>query len=285
MTSEDESFDLEARLTAYADSKDERTRRAFKDIPPYLRDVLVRVNTDYVPSPTNYINLGRRLLQDETHEVFFIVLNYDTLLERALVRYDRSLAISSMDDYVVPTRQARVIKVHGSTNWAIPIPGTGRGENQAKSWMSALDEFEPTAAAGDEILLDEQTETSLGWRDPNSRRILYPRLTAPLRGKTFSCPDGHTARLEEFLSECHKFLIIGTSGLDDDLLKLMGETTSGTGYLVSYVDKDDKTLRVRGRFERKVPSFLSSGPHSELFGGGFTSYLDTQALEAFLARD
>lgn len=285
---QDDSFDLEARLTAYANSRDERTRRAFKDIPPYLRDVLVRVNTDYVPSPTNYINLVRRLLQDETHEVFFIVLNYDTLLEQALVRYDRSLAISSMDDYVVRTRQARVIKVHGSTNWAIPIPGTGVGEDQRLTFMLALDEFEPTLVAGDQIQLDEQTERSIGWRDPNSRRYLYPRLTAPLRGKTFSCPDGHTTRLVEFLSECHKFLIIGTSGLDEDLLELMGESTSGTSYFVSYVNKGDEPERVRGRFEEKVRSFRNTRPkysESELFAGGFTSYLDTEALEAFLARD
>ena len=286
--SQDESFDLEARLTAYATSGDERTRRAFKDIPPYLRDVLVSVNTKYVPSPTNYINLVRRLLHDGTHEVFFIVLNYDTLLERALARYDRSLAISSMDDYVVRTRQARVIKVHGSTNWAIPIPGTGRGEDQRRSWMDALDEFEPAMAAGDQIVLDEQTEASLGWRHPNSGRYLYPRLTAPLRGKTFSCPDGHTKRLQEFLAECHKFLIIGTSGLDDDLLELMGESTSGNGYVVSYVDKGDQPAKVRERFEGKVPSFRATGPkspQSKLFAGGSTSYLDTEALEAFLAAD
>lgn len=54
------AFDLEQRLTEYAESHDLRTQRAFKQIPPYLRDVLVAASYQYVPSPTNYLNLVRR---------------------------------------------------------------------------------------------------------------------------------------------------------------------------------------------------------------------------------
>lgn len=36
---QEEPFDLEARLRDHAESSDVRTRRAFRDIPPYLRDV------------------------------------------------------------------------------------------------------------------------------------------------------------------------------------------------------------------------------------------------------
>ena len=285
---QDTAFDLEARLTDYATSADSRTRRHFKDIPPYLRDALVQVNTAYVPSPSNYINLVRRLMQDETHEVFFIVLNYDTLLETALERYDRKLVMTSLDDYVTPSRQGRLIKVHGSTNWAVPIPGTGRGEDQSISWVLALDDFEPTMAAHDQIIMDERVDTSHGWRHAASGRFLYPRLTAPLRGKTFSCPDDHTARLREFPSSCHKFLIIGSSGLDDDLLQLLGEATSGTGYVVHYVNQGDATKQVCQRFEAVVRAFRHRGPKSpqpKLFAGGFTAYLDDGDLEAFLAAD
>jgi hypothetical protein len=172
-----EPFDLEAKLSEYAESPDHRTRSAFKAIPPYLRDVLVACVKDYVPSPTNYLNMVRRLLQDQSHEIMFAVLNYDVLLEDALRIYDRALRINDMDGYVDSSRQARVIKVHGSTNWAIPIPGTG-------SWFDALDNFDPTTANTDSIILQNKDGRTYNWGE--GRGHFYPYLTAPIRGKVFS---------------------------------------------------------------------------------------------------
>ncbi|MEX0786181.1 MAG: hypothetical protein WD939_06050 [Dehalococcoidia bacterium] len=284
---DDSAFDLEARLTQYATSSDERTRRHFKDVPPYLRDVLMHASNEYVPSPTNYINLVRRLLQDGTHEITFVVLNYDTLLERALSRYDRSLTFRNLDEYVTPGRQARVIKIHGSTNWAVSIPGTGRGENQNIGWERALDQFEPSSAPSDQTLVDERDDTSHGWRHPDNGRFLYPRLTAPLREKTFSCPEEHTWYLADFLSACHKFMIIGTSGLDDDLLDVMEEAVTAP-CMVQYVNLDEGVVHANQRFESKIRAFRERGPTApepQQFRGGLTNYLDTDALERLINAD
>jgi hypothetical protein len=72
---------------------------------------------------------------------------------------------------------------------------------------------------------------------------LYPLLTAPLAGKghaDFVCPREHIQAAQEFLQTCRKFLIIGTSGLDDDLLNFLNTSvTSQSRPYLHIVARDD----------------------------------------------
>jgi len=220
-------FDLEAKLSEYASSKDQRTRDAFKQVPPYLRDIVNAVVGGYIPSPSSYINLVRRLLTDGTHEIMFVVLNYDVFLEDALNRYDTGFSFNDIPEYLQEGRQAKVVKIHGSANWAIPMPDTG-------GWHKSVRDFDPSLVSDAVVtVIHDRTET-VNWRMPN-RALAYPHLTAPLREKSFCCPEAHTQALRGFLAGCHKFLIVGTSGLDEDLLGVMAECCSDTGHLVHYV--------------------------------------------------
>lgn len=283
---DDRPFDLEERLGEYSSSNDFRTRRHFKDIPPYLRDLLMTVSNEYVPSPTNYINLARRLLQDGTHDICFITLNYDTLLERALRIYDPQLAIDKLDQYIAPERQAWVVKIHGSTDWAIPIPGTAASEGSANPEV-ALESFDPSSADVNSTIMDQRPEPSRRWRDPQTGSFFYPKLTAPLRDKVFTCPTQHTHHLGRFLQGCHKFLVIGSSGLDEDLLDFIQDNSSKEDTVVQYVNNELRaTLDIRERFEARISRFRSARPRSiqpKLAANGFTRYLDTRDLEEFLA--
>lgn len=83
-----DAFDLEAYLTRYAESANPETRRHFREVPAYLRDVLMRCADGYVRTPANYNRLVSRLLEPMTHQILFLILNYDVLLERALSTYD-----------------------------------------------------------------------------------------------------------------------------------------------------------------------------------------------------
>lgn len=284
-------FNLEERLTEYANNSDRRTRRAFKDIPPYLRDIVTAVSAAYVPSPSSYIVLAQRLLRDETHEIMFVSLNYDTLLEKALVKYDSGLVFESTDDYIAAGRQAHLVKIHGSCNWGVPIPRTGGQDDPRVGWPIALEEFEPTGQSPKLIVVNDAGSPSHDWRGPDGR-ILYPRLTAPLLDKTLCCPEEHTEALQNFMADCHKFLIIGTSWLDRDLLDCMAETCAGRGHVVYYVNSDvnseGATEQTKQRFEEAIRAFVLSGPQTPLprtSVQGFTVFLDTPELEAFLAAD
>lgn len=188
------AFDLEERLSQYASSTDTPTGRHFKDIPPYLRDLLISVTNGYVPSPTNYLNLVRRLLHGGSHEICFVSLNYDTLLEKALQAYDGDLKIRILDDYVAEDRRAWVVKIHGSTNWAVEVPLTAATDG-GRRLEDVLQHWDPSDFDADAITLDNRNDDSRRWRDLKSGAHLYPALTAPLRDKSFTCPRVHTERL------------------------------------------------------------------------------------------
>lgn len=280
-------FDLEERLSQYASSEDALTRRHFRDIPPYLRDLLMRVTDEYVPSPTNYLNLARRLLQTGSHRICFLTLNYDTLLEKALQDYDGSLKVRGLGDYVAEDRRAWVVKIHGSTNWAIRVPDTSTEEG-GHNIDEILGHWDPRDDKGP-ITLDNRHDESTRWRDEKSGARYYPALSAPLREKTFTCPASHTESLVEFLQGCHKFLIIGASGLDEDLLRFLAKNVPKRETLVQYVNYDlEATLAVRERFEERIPELRGWRRRSAQPGlahKGFTAYLDGRDLERLIEAE
>ncbi|MEX2247241.1 MAG: hypothetical protein WEC75_11190 [Dehalococcoidia bacterium] len=272
---------METHLTNYAESANPETQRHFKDIPAYLRDVLLWCSYSYVPSPANYLWLVRRLLEPMTHEVLFIVLNYDTLLEDALSLYSPGFAIASMDDYVAMD-PVKVVKVHGSTSWVVPIAGTARSPN----WRDAVAAFDPLDPAHDRrVMLDTRREQSYLIRNIGTGDFMYPWLTAPTRGKTFRCPDTHREVARRFLRDCRKFLVVGTSGLDDDLLTELRDVTAGSEfpYLIHYVDPSSA---VEDRFSSAIPAFCHRSPatpRSNRLRVGLNRYLAMPDLENLLA--
>ncbi len=121
----------------------------------------------------------------------------------------------------------------------------------------------------------------------NERYKAYPWLTAPVRGKTFRCPDDHRAAMRAFVADCHKYLIIGTSGLDDDLLNEIASVIDGSKkHLVHYVDMNGTPARER--FEKAVPVFVEGANGGSLVRTsdyGFSMFLNTNEIEDFLAAD
>ena len=108
-------FNVERTLREYADHKDERVRGHFKQVPPYLRHLILRVVHTYTGghNPGTHLRLVLHLLS-RGFEVAFVDLNYDPYIEMALASFDRALTIQAIGDYVAPGRQAMVCKVHGS---------------------------------------------------------------------------------------------------------------------------------------------------------------------------
>ncbi|MBI4200173.1 MAG: SIR2 family protein [Chloroflexi bacterium] len=274
-----QNFDLESELRELAQDRDDRLRQHFKHVPPYLRDLLWRSSYSYVPTPGTYTQLVRRLLAE--HHVLFLTLNYDSLLEQALASFDPKFDFSNIESYVREDRQAKVVKLHGSINWFKLIGGSDQ------SWedlVRSQDVFQKTPDGN--IYIYDTPGPLMSVLITGNRP--YPILTAPLAGKGMAdmvCPSTHIQAARDFLKDCRKFLMIGTSGLDRDLLGLLDECLQPwvhpTIQLVGGPDGEEALQR----FERGVKAFRRRRitPPGFLLTNKFRQYVDSGELERFAA--
>ena len=272
-------FDLEGELRKLAEHQDGRIRQQFKHVPPYLRDLLWRANYQYTPLAGTYLQLVHTLLADSPHHVLFLVLNYDTLLSQTLQLFDSTFVFDSVSTYVRPDRQAKIVKLHGSINWFKLIGGSHR---PWEALVRSQDVFKRTP--DDAIHIHDTEGPLMSVLITNNRP--YPILTAPLAGKGMAdivCPSKHIQAAKTFLKDCRKFLIIGTSGRDQDLLSLLDEAVPPSSHpsiqLVGEADAED-ALR---KFETGVGAFRGRRitPPDFLFTDRFRSYIDSGQLATF----
>lgn len=269
---------LEAALTHYAHHSNQELKEHYKHVPPYLRDLLWASSTGYVRDPNCYIHLARELLLETPNHVLFLVLNYDTLLEQALKRVRPTLTYDALDSYVESGRGAQVVKLHGSVNWFAIIP------DFAGNWLSAVSSFDLEDLRSAEWWISDRVRQVHSHSREN--RSLYPVITAPLADKNVSelvCPPEHTAFAKTFLQECYKFLIIGSSGMDQDLLSLLDESINPKADLyIHIVDNGFTALdSARDQFEGGVRAFgvMMRSDTAGQFTDGFQSYVRSQALK------
>ena len=280
-------FDLEKELRRIAEHPSDQVREHYKHIPPYLRDLLMMCSYEYTSYPSCYIQLVQALLAEEPSDVLFLVLNYDDMLEQALYRFSGGVVhFESLEDYVRPSHLAKVVKLHGSINWFKPI-----GPVNA-DWNTYVRRDDVLAKANDSVI---QVASAHGRSD--SRRTFqieisgqrgYPILTAPLAGKgaaAMVCPDAHLAIARDFLKDCSRFLVIGCSGRDDDLLDLLkGSVRASRPWAQFICGSEALGDEVRKRFSAKVGPFssISSVDAEVAFDGGFAAYVASDSLIRFL---
>lgn len=276
---------LEASLRHYAHHPTSETlRERYKHVPPYLRDLLWQCCNDTL-WPSGYIRLVAQLLGEHSYEVLFLVLNYDDLLEKALrlLEPDR-YTFENMGDYFAD-RPAKVVKIHGSINWFIPLRGKSNTWDECVRRLNVLDRpNESDIRVIDRIgntRISRQPDALWSWgEDP----WVYPVLTAPLAGKDLDnivCPDSHREFAEPFLSTCQRFLVIGSSGTDDDLMKLLDRAVPAdrSMKLVHVVGKKDAD-NTRDQFKQGVNAFREDATFSEFYKG-FQEYLVDPAFQSF----
>lgn len=267
---------LEAKLLEYARHPDERMRMHFRQVPLYLRDLILGVTEGYTNnvSPGNHLHLVMRLLSSG-HRVVFLDLNYDDYLENALADFDGNLAINTLEDYTNPGREALVGKIHGSIHWGTPA-GTPIGTTR-QDVIRALCRMDPLRAC-EELVLDQTRGATTSWRHPRSGHLLYPVLTAPLAGKDHTalvCTRGHLNALREFLEGCEHYLVIGTSGQDEDLLRFLDQSAPPVR-AVHYVNYEtNATEECQRRVQAGCTAFKNASERV-LATEGFGAYLSTK---------
>ena len=106
-------------------------------------------------------------------------------------------------------------------------------------------------------------------------------MTAPLADKAPLIPEKQFNLLLDFLGGCAKYLIVGSGGLDNDLLGFLREYAS-TATAVHYIcGRDSRT--VRQLFEEKVPQFKTASYLEVYTGPRFSEYLNSADFGRFLS--
>jgi len=108
---------IEEKLLRYSKHKNPIIQQQFKHVPAYLRDLLYAASTFYTSVPSSCVRLVTELLGEYEHELLFIILNYDTLLESASQLFDPRISFNSLPRYISPNRDVKIVKIHGSVNW------------------------------------------------------------------------------------------------------------------------------------------------------------------------
>ena len=249
----DPEVNLEAQLNEFANHPDQTTRVNFRFVAPFLRDLLRNVSRGYLAAqdPRTLHELVTTLLTEvPKHHVAFITLNYDDFLEQALQIYNPAeYQFTGMGHYVQANRQAKVFKLHGSINWVAPFG------NESSDWDAEVRTMEePLAVLVERMDVAKRDYASV--RDqPFQGTWLYPMLAVPMPGKAPLCPPIHTERMRDFLANCRKVLVIGNSGLDDDLLGLIDSALPNVDALHYVADITESARMVAARFERRVKGF------------------------------
>lgn len=219
---------LEQKLRWYATHKSSEVRRQFKFMPLFLRDVVAACSNAYRDHTGTYGHLFQSLLNYAEFDLLVLTTNYDDLAESALLKLNPSIRLEHMDDYIADDAQCKFVKLHGSIDWAFPM-GVAPTGFESSEWDPIFEAFDIGEISGrrDEIVrVPGRGSNSYQWWIPDSDRNIpaYPAVTAPLAGKSdddLLCPDDHISAAIDFLSQAERVLVIGTSGLDDDVARLL----------------------------------------------------------------
>lgn len=275
---------VEKALRHYRYHESPILREHFKHIPPYLRDLIWLTTNDHRAAPSNFNRLIANLLEEIPHVVLFLVLNYDLLVESAIGHLESNPnPFMSLPDYIADDRR-KVVKLHGSIDWMRLLTREGQ-----ESWNDAVARDDVLGGVTEEMI---KVLPVIGGDLRNPPRdvpdsFCYPVITTPMSDKSLGevvCPTSHIAAAKDFLKECKKFLIVGTSGLDGDLMELMRDSIPGDAVLsVQFVGVDrkeiDGTLR---NFLTGVPAFAGETSTCETYHDGFRSYLGSSGFITFL---
>ena len=213
----DDTLGLERAVHDLAVSEFDHHKRMAIALPLYLQHLLYQVSVDRYTEVIHYDRLIERLLR--LSYVFFVSLNYDVLLDRRLHPYH---PLSGISGYVDTNQNWSLIKPHGSINWFHDVGATysPTGPPLGLTWEAGIECVAPDASL--------ETIRNVGFaHEVASTTRRYPALAAPEGpDDKLVLPPEHQ---EFFLRELRAaqdidILVVGYSGLDNEVLKLIAST-------------------------------------------------------------
>jgi hypothetical protein len=268
---------VEELLAGLADSPNpDLSKRATLAIRLFMQHMLTECQNKWANVVTSHVTNYGILLADiavsGVAEACFVSFNYDTLFEQALPTI--GVTIDSLNSYVAHPAY-RVVKPHGSLNWAhdVPMASVFVEKSDAARWLIAhAHELDPAK----DFKFYRVPGFALG---PVAAVGLWPAIALPVAGKTdFECPKSHMDAFEVCLPKVSKILTIGWRGAEQHFLKLVaGKIPRTARALVVGRDRNDA-----GEIAARLSSARLAGRCQEA-NGGFTESLRKE-IPAFLSE-
>ena len=185
---------------------------------------------------TNYKTLLDQIRTARKHgeQVCLVTFNYDTMIDSAMPTV--GVHIDGLDSYIANANY-KLIKVHGSVNWAREV-GISAVENQ---FSDAFESLAWVIERASELKPKTIQYVKRSWTMPICRiesQFALPALAIPVETKTeshFECPPEHLDALRSFLPKVTKILIIGWRATESHFLKLLQDNLKKTAMEVMVV--------------------------------------------------
>lgn len=264
--------DLEEQLKR---GNDTHKIRQFLQVPLYLQHLFGEITVNYTKRPDEYNILVNEALS-KLDRILFLTLNYDNLLEIPLSKISNT-DFSSENEYI-KDKKWMLVKLHGSINWSKKFAGITHADPSDNEYFRLLATSNLPLMLSDKFLISNMKSYAIKYSE---RTPVYPAITVPVDGKyEINCPPSHIQKAKEFLSDCNNYLIIGTSGRDQDLLDMLKENVKG-GKVLIVGTSEESTNKIRENFMLNIPRYQSN---TAIFyhERGFSEFVESGKLDKFL---
>jgi len=268
---------FEQRLAGYANHRSENLRRRYLDVPWFLSDLFYRITEQNAVGAGAYTQLVSALVEESSDELLFLSLNYDTLLERSLQALS-GWHPETMSDYT--SGRVAVVKPHGSIDWVHDISDLAPGDWSVEKIRQAPVRL---IGAGGPVLTHWPT-----FHTGKKAVAGYPAITAPIARKSAEqavCPPAHLTFARQFIAEADRLLVIGASGLDEDLIEWLSCARRLVQFtLVDFSPSSDARTLVRTweRYAFACSVALAHASHV-VHRNGFRRFASGPALQTFVS--
>jgi hypothetical protein len=182
--------------------------------------------------------------------------------------------INTLDDYIADDRY-KLIKLHGSIDWAREVRTVINGIGSMNTWMVAN---ELMARAPDLNVSDQYrtvSEYPIGRIDD---KAYFPALAIPVETKrSYECPASHLSALEQILGKVTSILVVGWRGSEEQFIKQVATHCPTERVLVVAAGESD-AREVAGRLE-----VAGVRGHVQISRAGFTDFVINREADPFLA--
>lgn len=285
------------------DKKDEYRTRQIIHTHYYLTSLFQTISENYFAfGNTNYsalLGFIKDYCINKNEEVCIITFNYDTLLEKALER-SSIIEFENIDSYI-NNEHIKLIKWHGSCNWAVKIVGelskdillhalnkTPGSKPDTIKYLNSFPQF-PNVSPGITFCKEGFIPDKLIDPNLNNWEFYYPHIAIPMVSKTDNLiPDNHLQIAEETLKKSDEILIIGWKGAEKKFQDLLEKCIGDKPINFTIVNGCDTTVEnnlipilpnakfshFKNSFEDIDFAHHESGAGSGIYGkGSFSSYI------------
>lgn len=271
---QDSTLAFEQALRSLREDGHEHHRLMSLALPLYLQALLLRYSEQLHAYATRYSILVDELLRLRT-DVYFVSLNYDTLLDYRLGALSPLLSI---DRYIDDARGWSLIKPHGSANWFRELSDPFDPKAPGDRWI-ASPRIECVPASSFELHVVRDTPFTEA--DRVTRR--YPAIALPEGPKDeLVLPPEHLRHFRRGLVGAQQLdlLVLGYSALDTEVLDLIKQS----GTRVRRLTVVNRDAREAVKVYRLIERFGIEAVWPDTYAGAYTEWVDGRGLREWVSE-